>query len=254
MIGIYKITNKINQNSYIGQSSNINKRWKNHIIASNNPNDKCYNYPLYRAFRKYGIENFSFEILEECSQNELNYKEIYWIKHFSPIYNQTTGGDHCITSSKLSLEEVNEIKNILLKDVEGKISHSILAQKYQVHKDTIRDINTGRTWFDENLKYPLHYSQFDPNKPKEKHLCCDCGKEILKTSTRCNSCASKLKATLPPVSRQELKDLIRNKSFTKIGEQFNVSDNTIRKWCKKYSLPFLAKEIKQYSNEEWQLI
>ena len=76
-IGIYKITNNINGHCYIGQSSQIEKRWKNHKIASNNQNDSSYEYPLYKAMRKYGIENFTFEIIEECSIKELDEREIY---------------------------------------------------------------------------------------------------------------------------------------------------------------------------------
>ena len=95
MIGIYKITNKINNQCYIGQSLNIEKRWNNHKVASTNPSDSSYNYPLYRAFRKYGIDNFTFEILEECEQKFLNDREEYWINYFDSYkngYNQTNGG------------------------------------------------------------------------------------------------------------------------------------------------------------------
>lgn len=70
--GIYKIENLINHKCYIGQSVKIEQRWKNHKITAKNLNDKNYDNPLYRAIRKYGIENFSFEIIEECSVNELN--------------------------------------------------------------------------------------------------------------------------------------------------------------------------------------
>ena len=56
------------------------------------------------------------------------------------------------------------------------------------------------------------------------------------------------------ISREELKKLIRTTSFTQIGKQFNVSDNAIRKWCIKYNLPKTVKEIKSYSDEEWELI
>lgn len=70
--GIYKIENLINHKVYIGQSINIKIRWKNHLKVSKNPNSNCYEYPLYKAFRKYGINNFSFEILEECSKDNLN--------------------------------------------------------------------------------------------------------------------------------------------------------------------------------------
>ena len=52
--------------------------------------------------------------------------------------------------------------------------------------------------------------------------------------------------------RDELKKLIRSKSFCAIGKQFNVSDNAIRKWCKNYNLPTKKSEIKQYSDKEWE--
>ena len=255
MIGIYKITNQINGKCYIGQSSDINKRWKNHKICSNNPNDKRYNYPLYQAFRKYGIENFKFEILEECSQNQLNEKECYWIKVLSPQYNQTDGGDYQIIPKKLNLNQVNEIQQILINDVKGEISHKELADKYQVSKDTIRDINVGRSWIKEDLQYPLHYSKFDSRKPK--NVCIDCGKEIGFKATRCIQCENKNKKISlenMKVSREELKNLIRTIPFTQIGKRFNVSDNAIRKWCIKYNLPKTVKEIKSYSDEEWELI
>ena len=87
MIGIYKIINKINGKCYIGQSTQIEKRWSKHKNTSHNQTSKAYDYPLYRAFRKYGIENFSFEILEECSNLELNEKEKYWINYYNPEYN-----------------------------------------------------------------------------------------------------------------------------------------------------------------------
>ena len=57
-----------------------------------------------------------------------------------------------------------------------------------------------------------------------------------------------------PVSRSELKDMIRTSSFVSIGKQFNVSDNTIRKWCDKYNLPRKSGDIKKYSQEEWDLL
>ena len=81
--GIYKITNLINGKVYIGQASDIYTRWTNHKNASLRKDKKEYKYPLYRAFRKYGIENFKFEIIEECSEEELNEKEIYYIDFYN---------------------------------------------------------------------------------------------------------------------------------------------------------------------------
>lgn len=65
MFTVYQIINTINQKVYIGSSIRVEKRWRDHINASQNPNHKQYNYPLYQAFRKYGVENFIFEIIRD---------------------------------------------------------------------------------------------------------------------------------------------------------------------------------------------
>ena len=90
-----------------------------------------------------------------------------------------------------------------------------------------------------------------------KHYCIDCGKEISPEAVRCLQCAGKLKITAlenMPLTREELKNLIRTTPFTTIGKMYNVSDNAIRKWCIKFELPSKAREIKKYTDEEWQQI
>lgn len=65
MNAVYKITNLINQKQYIGSSVRVEKRWQQHKNDAFNSKDKKYNYPLYQAFRKYGIQNFTFEIIKD---------------------------------------------------------------------------------------------------------------------------------------------------------------------------------------------
>lgn len=94
MIGIYKITNLLNGKCYIGQSKDIEVRWKNHIWRYKyKERDNLF---LYQAMRKHGIENFSFEVLQECDEEELNDLEIKYIAQYQSFpngYNMTAGGN-----------------------------------------------------------------------------------------------------------------------------------------------------------------
>lgn len=89
----------------------------------------------------------------------------------------------------------------------------------------------------------------------KNYVCRICGKPISSKDGLCLECSSKERRKIANrPSRDELKDLIRTKSFLKIGEQFGVSDQSIRKWCKGYKLPFRKSEIENYSNEDWKKI
>lgn len=95
------------------------------------------------------------------------------------------------------------------------------------------------------------------SKPKHKTLCPYCNTNLMYVfSNMCSSCHNKsLEKDLSTIiSRDQLKELIRNNPFTKIGNMFNVSDNAIRKWCDKYNLPKKSTDIRKYSDEEWKLI
>ena len=87
MIGIYKITNLINGYCYIGQSVDINRRFTEH----KNLNKKG-SMLLHRAFKKYGLCNFRFEVVEECPVDELDEKEVFYISKMKPEYNIADGG------------------------------------------------------------------------------------------------------------------------------------------------------------------
>jgi group I intron endonuclease len=97
---IYKITNNKNGKKYVGQHcGNGETRWNQHLAEAFNKENP---YPLYRAMRKYGMENFTYEILEEVplelGQNYLNLREIFYIHNENSFilhkqgYNQTMGG------------------------------------------------------------------------------------------------------------------------------------------------------------------
>ena len=82
--GVYLIKNKLNGKCYVGSSSNITKRWNDHKRLSTWK--KCNN-DLYKDFQEYGLDNFSFEVLEECNESELFQRERYYIETLGTIEN-----------------------------------------------------------------------------------------------------------------------------------------------------------------------
>ena len=130
MIGIYKITNQLTQKVYIGQSTDIAKRWEGHLYWSND------NTPIHLALKKYGIKHFSFEVIEECSPEELDEKEVFWIKHYNSFnegYNATPGGQYTHLSIQLDEQEVIEHYH-LTKSIYK------TAEAFSVHRHTISKI------------------------------------------------------------------------------------------------------------------
>lgn len=79
--GIYKITNIENQMCYIGQAANIADRWKQHIKRGIGAETPTRN-KIYPAMLELGVENFTFEIVEEVERSKLNDREDYWQEYF----------------------------------------------------------------------------------------------------------------------------------------------------------------------------
>lgn len=79
--GIYKITNIQNEKCYVGQSANIADRWKQHIKRGIGAEAPTRN-KLYPAMLSIGVENFRFEVIEECERTQLNEREDYWQDYF----------------------------------------------------------------------------------------------------------------------------------------------------------------------------
>lgn len=246
MIGIYKITNLQNGKCYIGQSINIESRWKDEKRRAFIESDNSYNYPISRAFRKYGLENFSFEVIEECPQSCLDDQEKYWISYFDSFYNgynQTLGGD----SGRMIKNTKDSLQGIILDLKTTELKHHQIAEKWNVSTEIVQGINTGRYWFNELEDYPLQKKQV-----KAPNFCKKCGIEISKGAEFCVTCynLSNRKAVRP--DRDELKRLIKNLPFTQIAKLYGVSDNAIRKWCKNENLPTRHADIIKYTEDEWE--
>ena len=268
MIGIYKITNLINGKSYIGQSVNIEKRFIQHKSVAYNPNDKNYNYPLYRAIRKYGVENFSFEVLEECNVGELNNKEIYYISKYNAHskfgYNQDDGGNHASHFIKLSNDLVDAIIQRLKTSLD---SSDDIGADFEVTGRTIRSINSGECCFMESETYPIRpplytltqSSKTSNNKVSYKvkdtrFYCKVCGEEVVTKDSYCVECGQKSQRKADRPEPIELARLIKEKGFCEVGRMYNVSDNTIKKWCKSYNIPHLRQEVISWYNDQMGIV
>lgn len=247
MTGIYKITNRTNNKVYIGQSRDIYARWNRHRIAAYNPNYPQYNCLIYRAIRKYGLNNFEFAVLEQCDEKILNQREQYYIDLFDAT--NSDKGYNMITSAQYSnnspiTEEIAENIRQLLKN--SHLSQMEIATEFATSQKTVSSINLGQAWPSDFYVYPI--------RPKKRiNYCIDCGAEITLRAVRCDTCSRQARSQqhLPPIGRDELKNLIRTTPFTTIGSQFGVSDNAVRKWCDKYDLPRKASVIKQITDADW---
>lgn len=147
MIGIYKITNKLNGKAYIGQSNDIERRFKEHQQKG-----ESSRIPLDIAIQKYGKDNFIYEIIEECSLEELNQKEQYWIATLNTVkngYNCSEGGEQQSIGenngrSKLTEEDVKKIR-------QAYADHKKQKEVYKEYKDIIsfgyfQNLWQGRSW------------------------------------------------------------------------------------------------------------
>lgn len=167
MIGIYKITNKINNHSYIGLSTHIEDRWEYHRNPYNWNREKSK--ILYKAIQKYGIDNFTFEILEECNIEELSNKEKYYIEKYNTFnngYNMTTGGEDNKGDShpghKLSTSDVEDIRH-RYNNLERR------AEVYNLYKDRIGESGFGKIWKGETWKHIMPEVYTPENKLFHSH-------------------------------------------------------------------------------------
>lgn len=140
MVGIYTIRNRVNNKRYVGQSIHIDTRFKEHIKALKD--NQHYNVHLQASWNLYGEENFSFEVLEECSREHLNDRETYWKKYYDP---QTYNLGHTGNVHTMSLETREKMRKVM-NELNSGLTTEERSQKYG-HKK-----NAGRTRSEECKK------------------------------------------------------------------------------------------------------
>jgi len=219
--GIYKITNKLNNLVYIGQAKDINRRLIAHRYAEHSPNALEYNNQIHTAMREYGIQNFIFEIIEECPVEQLNEREKYWINYYNSYrhgYNGTEGGDFSQADSSgerngrayMTEEEVCYIRNCYNNHVNFR---DVYAQ-FQ-HKATKRCIQ--KIWYFET--WPNIHPEYNTKENKLYHT-------------------TQAKANLPEVARNNKRAFSADEVRT-MRARFNSGETVQEIW--KFSYPDKAK-------------
>lgn len=139
MVGyIYIIKCLINNKVYIGQTRQpIHERWNQHTRRAGSRNEK--RMPIKQAIRKYGVENFTIELLEECDAKSLNERESFYIRKYDACndakgYNNTIGGSSHGKPLMLDKATRDEIVNYYCSGV----SLREVARKFGVDKATVK--------------------------------------------------------------------------------------------------------------------
>lgn len=216
--GIYKFENKMNNKVYIGQAFDLKKRYIKHC---KNMNDISHKEDFYQALRKFGWNNFSYEIIEEYfdkpNREYLNEREIYWISYYNSYYdgyNMTPGGSNgayvelCKPIEQYDLEGnfIAEYESAHAADRATKLGFSSICAvargdrrhvgyfqwKYKEDDKKIKNIKNDIIIMDRPVgQYDLNYNLIkDFSSLKEaseitnisKSLICNCCKDKIKTA------------------------------------------------------------------------
>ena len=159
--GIYKITNTITGDFYIGSSKDVKKRWAEHKCQSKW--NECPNNPLYQDMQKYGVDKFAFEVLEVVEPEELKEAEQKFIETLKPTYNRCN-------AKGLNVERRKETH----KKYNKKYEKSDKRKKYK------KEYNKEYHKTDKFKEYQREYQQSDKRKKANKEfykkhnnqLCC----------------------------------------------------------------------------------
>lgn len=232
-IGIYKYQNKINGKIYIGQSDNIENRYKQHLYDAEKRPERGTGVDI--AIKKYGIENFDFSIIETCSIDKLDEREIYWIDYYDSYrngYNRTPGGK-TVRGEDHPRAILNEEQVWLIRQYYN--DHIPRREAYAKFKDTgITERGFKKIWDCETWQ-DVHTDVYTKEN-KEWHK-----KEALGHSEDQIGLSSLDRAIKQEEIEEWLKDYNNGLSINALAKKYNRDNGTIEKYIKN---PKAITEIK----------
>lgn len=218
---IYKITNTINEKSYIGKTTkSIESRFKQHMHNSKNGNTY-----LYKAIRKYGKDKFKIELIEtvENDNNLLNDREIHWIKILNPEYNMTKGGEGGDTSNSPnfieSIKNRKSTKNMSYEEIYG--------------IETAKKLRENRGEQNKNRDYSkFNYSQRGLSKIEYFGL-----EKAQEIETKRKKSYEKIAQKRKKEHKKKVEDIRNDFSKKKLSrkqysELYNINPSTLKKYLK----------------------
>lgn len=210
---IYCYTNKINGKKYVGQTINPEQRYNAHKSNYQNPNHTEYNSLIHKAFRKYGFNNFTYEVLVKGIDdiNVLNELEIYYIKKFNCQtpngYNVEAGGKNCAKPKTLEHRK---------KEIWGQAK--LTEEEVIELRKAYRDKKSPTEIYNEKYKNRLHYNSFLNIWVGKRY-------SLIMPEVFQNGRHTKLTAETVKQIRKDREQT--NLSYDKLAEKYGVSKGTI---------------------------
>ena len=231
---VYKITNTVTGDFYIGSSKNIKQRWAVHKCQSKWK--ECPNNQMYLDMQKYGVDKFVFEILAEVEVDSLKEAEQQFIELLKPTYNSCN-------AKGLNIERRKEYKKEYNKEYEKTDKRKKYKEEYQKEYHKTDKYKEYQKEYQQSDKYKEHQKEF--YKEYNNQLCCYNG-EIL---TLCALSKRFQRAGIPHPQIEAKKYLLNNikdkeyhktEKFKEHKKEYQKSDK-----YKEYQKEF----YKEYNNQ-----
>lgn len=247
---IYLITCLITEKVYVGQTvrSNVTLRWKDHIDTYLFKDD--VNFPLYRSMRKFGLTNFTFQVLEENIPIKLiDEREAYYITKYSANnsdfgYNCTSGGQFFREGKYLKQEMAFKVIKTIKEHLE--YSFTEIAELYDIPYGCVTDINCGETWYSSDEKYPLRVCNRRPNKLEEHS---DEIKSMLEEGYTCREISNKFDVSVTAINYINI-----GKNYKEEGREYPIKKSGTFRKLKKTNLLVVIEELLKDKNISYTLI